>query len=1021
MDIKKTNKKKLSTLIKQQVPDFVLTDHPKFTEFLTSYFLFMESAELNLDTVTDIDQILLETVGVSDSFVLLDQTTKNGLDAGSKLVDEENTFGGSFQKGEVITGSTSGAISTVLAEDTIANNRLFISANNGWITGETLTGSTSGATAKVAKYRANPVENIQQLLNYSDPDHTISDFLSQMKKEFLNTIPQDTDDAVSTRKLIKNIKSLYRAKGTAKAHKAFFRILFNENSEVYTPSDDMLRVSDGSWNIQTFLRCTQTALQQAQDPIFLTGQVITQANDPADATVNKATAIVENILKFQEGSTQIIEIIVNTETTTGTFTNGAEVTGISNIDEDITIGVTVSQGLATATITNDGGTLTVGDEATVSGGAGSGARVQVQDITGAGVDEVIINAVGANFQEGDTLTFSSGTAQAKVAVVNGGVAPETGNLDIHVELETGTVTGGGSGDLLLETIGTNETAKFLDSSSFMFDTEVKIELENEVGHLLSQDDEGTQTSERFYILNQESVPEKAFGMEVEDHIVLEDETQDDGLYVGDKIVQENSTGTGDITDIRMIASGSGYTTLPTATIDGVRFLSLEDSTSNVSAPYSRIEFETGGRVLNESTFAVLNVQGATVIPFGDDIGKATSLQIIEHGIDFTSAPTLAFPHYAVLKTVSGTISADETFTSNISGATGTVIDFTAPLLKYTATTSELVEGDTITTSGSQTAIVAKADALTGETTINAGITTAGAYVNQDGHISEGSKKIQDSLYYQDFSYVIKVAQSINKWRDAIKRSVHPSGFYVTGEVNIQTRLAGGVKQPVGATLAQGLFSGTSDSPIYMRLNTLFNTIFHRRTGVGFKFMSNAGQLDGKTLVSSAVARTGKPVEVHNDYRDTSTNTEKELNLYPETTLDLERRSRTNFYTNTSYEVRSTAVKNGYAYAGPRLHTLNTFGLSAFAANNAITLEGGTGSGEILLEGATDGNSGVLQNDGSESYSTSMGSWADLRFTGTLNTSVDGETIRLSDFSGSTSNKNAKINFAFPSEVTKQHN
>ena len=95
-------------------------------------------------------------------------------------------------------------------------------------------------------------------------------------------------------------------------------------------------------------------------------------------------AIVRHII------TQIIEIIVNTETTTGTFTNGAEVTGISNIDEDITIGVTVSQGLATATITNDGGTLTVGDEAVVSGGAGSGARVQVQDITGAGVDEVII-------------------------------------------------------------------------------------------------------------------------------------------------------------------------------------------------------------------------------------------------------------------------------------------------------------------------------------------------------------------------------------------------------------------------------------------------------------------------------------------------------------------------------------------------------------------------------------------------------------------------------------------------------
>ena len=943
------------------------------------------------------------------------KTNKNGLDASNKLVNEENTFGGSFTKGETITGSTSGATSTVLAEDTIANDRLFISANNGWITGETVTGSTSGATAKVGKYRANPVENIQQLLNYSDPDHTISDFLNQMKEEFLNTIPRDTDDAVSTRKLIKNIKSLYRAKGTAKAHKAFFRILFNETAEVYTPTDDMLRVSDGSWNVQTFIRCTQTALQSVNDPIFLTGQVITQANDPSSTTVNKATAIVENVLKFQEGSTQIIEIVLNTDTVSGTFVNGAEVTGISNADEDITIGVTVSQSLSTAVITNDGSTLTVGDEATLTGGAGAGARVQVLDISGAGVSEVIVNAVGANYQEGDTLTFSSGTAQAKVSIVNGGFAPESGSVDSHIELETGTITGGGSGDIEMEDAHDGGLgSKILSEDSAMIDNEVKLELENEVGHLVSEEDGGNQTSERFYILNQESEIDIPYDMEATDHIVQENETQDDGLYIGDKIVQQNASGTGDITDIRMIASGSGYTTLPTATIDGDRHIGLENATSSITSDFSRIEFETGGTVLNESSFAVLNVTGGTVIPFGEDIGRATSLNIIEHGINFTSAPTLAFPHYAVLKTVSGTISADETFTSNVSGATGTVVDFTSPLLKYTATTSELVETDTVTFSSGETAIVAKADPLTGTATIGAQVTTSGKYINQDGQLSEGSKKIQDSLYYQDYSYVVRVAESINKWRDSIKRAVHPSGFYVTGEVNIQTRLAGGVKQPVGATLSQGLFSGTSDSPIYMRLNTLFNTIFSRRTGVGFKFMSNAGQLDGKTLVSSAVARTGKPVEVHNDYRDTSTNTEKELNLYPETTLDLERRSRTNFYTNTSYTARDTAVKNGYAYAGPRLKTLNTFALSAFSANNAITLEGGTGAGEIILEN----EHGVLQNPQSDSFSTRLNSWTNLRFTGTLNTSVDGETIRISDFNGTTSNANVKTNFAFPTEVTK---
>ena len=98
-DKKKTNKKKISTLVKQQVPEYVLTDHPQFTEFLSSYFLFMESAELNLDTFTAIDNILLETETDTDSYVLINQTNKNGLDAGDKLVDEQNTFGGSFQKG----------------------------------------------------------------------------------------------------------------------------------------------------------------------------------------------------------------------------------------------------------------------------------------------------------------------------------------------------------------------------------------------------------------------------------------------------------------------------------------------------------------------------------------------------------------------------------------------------------------------------------------------------------------------------------------------------------------------------------------------------------------------------------------------------------------------------------------------------------------------------------------------------------------------------------------------------------
>ena len=1074
-DKKKTNKKKLSTLVKQQVPEFILSDHPKFTEFLSSYFLFMESAELNLESITDIDNILLETETTATNFVLLDRTDSFGLDAGDKVVAEENTFAGSFAKNEVITGSTSGATATVLAEDQRENSRLFISANNAFITGETVTGGTSGATAKVKKYRANPVENLQQLLNYSDPDHTISDFLTQMKEEFLNSIPTKTDSALDRRKLIKNIQSLYRAKGTDKAHKIFFRMLFNEPTEVYKPTTDMLRVSDGKFSTDTFIRCTQTAAQSVNSPIFLTGQVITQANNPADSDVNEATAIVENVTIFQEGSVVVSEIAVNNETVTGTFVNGETITGVSSADPNVQIELTVSQGLSETTITNDGGTLTVGDEATISGGGGTGSRIQVGDISGGGVDEVLVNAAGTGYEIGDTITFSSGTAEAEIAIVGGGIAPETGNVAIHVELETGTITGGGSGDLLLEDHGDGTIGKLLDSASHETDTLIRFELENEVGHLLAEDDDN-QVSDTFFILNQDSAPNTPSNLETTDHIILENEVAGQGK-IGDKIVQEDSTGSGDITDIRVIASGGGYTSLPTATITvGDRFFSLEAQTNRQrlakiqlehatdpngfvefqqndgdvldeedgtvtlegdSTGAGRLELEDGGRLLRE-TFDGAN---ATVIPYGTEIGRATSLSIIEHGINFTSAPTLTFPHYAVVKSVSGTVSEDETFTSNISGATGTVVSLSAPLLKYTVTSGALEVDDTVTFSGGETAVVVKSDPLTGTTTIGTKISTAGAYINQDGHVSELTKRIQDSLYYQDFSYVIKVSESINNWRDSIKRAVHPTGFYVTGEVNIASRIDGQVKQPVGASLSSGLFSGTSDSPIYMRLNTLFSTLFDRRTGVGLRSMSNGVELDGKTKLSSAVARTGLAVEPQNDYRDTTTNTQKAVNLSPETKMELEQRNRNSFYSLNSepftledgtgfiakedvgnivdefgYTVRGTAVSNGFAYAGPRQRNLRA-PFQRYAHNNGILLEGATetGNSNVKLEN----ESGVIASEFGASASTTIADWAQLRFTGTLNTNVDGETMRFKDLEGTNSDLDHRNNFAFPTDITQE--
>ena len=64
--------------------------------------------------------------------------------------------------------------------------------------------------------------------------------------------------------------------------------------------------------------------------------------------------------------------------------------------------------------------------------------------------------------------------------------------------------------------------------------------------------------------------------------------------------------------------------------------------------------------------------------------------------------------------------------------------------------------------------------------------TLGTFLNADGKVSESSKRIQDSFFYQEFSYVIKIGQSIDKYRNVVRKLLHPVGLALFGEVQIQT-------------------------------------------------------------------------------------------------------------------------------------------------------------------------------------------------------------------------------------------
>jgi len=789
-------KDKISNLINSQVPDFVLEDHPLFLDFVKAYYQLMESAEITLTNIGDPDHLVLE--GSTAAKIVLDGTNVSKDDGDDNVLLEDTSYG-DFINGETITGSISGATTTVIIEDVDGGGRLFVAHQNKFIEGELITGSTSGAQATIGKYRANPVQNIQQLLDYADVDKTISGFLSKFRNAFLTSVPDRLYTGIDKRNLTKNIKSLYQAKGTKRASEIFFKLLLNEDAEIRYPKDEMLRVSDGKWDTKKIIRCL--ALGNSE-PSNLIGQTITQENDPVSASVNEATAIVEDVFKFLIGGVEVTELVVGDDSVSGTFVADQTITGTDNTDADVLVSLTVSEIIDQKTITNDGALYNADDQVEITAG-GTGANVKVGTIGPGTIQEVLVDTGGTGYAVGDTINFGTGNATARVSVVNGGVT-----------LESGTGTG---------------------------------------------------------------------------QLILEDETGKNDQYFGNKVVQEAGSGNEDITDVRMIEFGNGYTSLPSVTVTS-----------------------SGG-------------SGAKLLAYGSEIGRALTMKVIESGYNYQAspAPTIKLPTYILYNGLSGGLSEGETITGGTSSVTAEIvsIDTDLNIVKAKNHSGSFVEGETITGGNGATFTALRLQQATGTVSIGTVVTTDGTFINEDGWVSENSMKIQDSLLYQDYSYIIKVGRSINEWRDAYVKTLHSAGFYFQGEIAIQSSLNAQIRRITGVN------SGV-EGILKTLLIRIYSKLVGRRLGTesdGTSLRANANEVVSADFDTDTISQFSKTT------RDVTLKTQPLV-------IDYVSRVRRNL-SNSSGDLVN--VRQGFAYAGPRFGVLNRFINTAFGvtANNSFSSSG----------------------------------------------------------------------------------
>ena len=107
------------------------------------------------------------------------------------------------------------------------------------------------------------------------------------------------------------------------------------------------------------------------------------------------------------------------------------------------------------------------------------------------------------------------------------------------------------------------------------------------------------------------------------------------------------------------------------------------------------------------------------------------------------------------------------------------------VLKIVDYTGSFSQGSRITGVISKSSgIMSDIKVATGVLEIGSITKTTGQFIDDVGKPSEIIQKIQDSYYYQDFSYAVKSAVSIGDWKEILIKNVHPASFKVFGELNL---------------------------------------------------------------------------------------------------------------------------------------------------------------------------------------------------------------------------------------------
>lgn len=140
-----------------------------------------------------------------------------------------------------------------------SNFQVFLQAYYEWLE---LANSANSAVTQPVSTGQGAGFGSSNILQYTDIDTTIDDFIDYFINDFLPYFPKNS--LISQQKAVKFAKELYKSKGTPASYQFLFRVLYNSDFEYYKTSDTILRASAGTWYVAKSLKLATSDLRFLQ-------------------------------------------------------------------------------------------------------------------------------------------------------------------------------------------------------------------------------------------------------------------------------------------------------------------------------------------------------------------------------------------------------------------------------------------------------------------------------------------------------------------------------------------------------------------------------------------------------------------------------------------------------------------------------------------------------------------------------------------------------------------------------------